>query len=120
MFARKRTATRFLLLAGVLFSQVGCVALNIPSQRFHDATDQGGLLGHWRGGGGGPVVQQDSTAGQFHDSGGICVDGGQLEVDPFDPTLDVYGYPKQPEIPWPRFHPVPSRPILGNLGNISQ
>jgi hypothetical protein len=49
----------------------------------------------------------------FHDSGGLCLDGGPLEVDPFDCSLDVNGNPKQPEIPWPRFQPVPTRPVFG-------
>ncbi len=119
MLAQKRTAIRFLLLAGVLLSQVGCVALNIPSHRFHDAADHGGLLGHWRGGGGPPVASESSfateTSGEFHGASGICMDGGPLEADPFDPTLDVNGNPKQPEIPWPRFHPVPSRPVFGTI-----
>lgn len=119
MLAQKRTAIRFLFLAGVLLSQVGCVALNIPSRRFHDENDHGGLLGHWRGGGGRPLAHESSfateTSGEFHGSSGICMDGGPLEVDPFDPTLDVNGNPKQPEIPWPRFHPVPSRPVFGSI-----
>lgn len=122
MLAQKRTSIRFLFLAGVLLSQVGCVALNIPSHRFHDPGDHGGLLGHWRHGGPDAhrgTVTEVSTArgnpGEFHGSSGICLDGGPLEVDPFDPTLDVNGNPKQPEIPWPRFHPVPTRPVFGAI-----
>lgn len=119
MLAKKRAAKRFLLLVGVLLSQVGCVALNIPSQRFHDATDQGGLLGHWRGSSGRPIADnrliESGTASEFHGSSGICVDGGPLDVDPFDPTLDVDGNPKQPEVPWPRYHPVPTRPVFGTI-----
>lgn len=123
MLAQKRTATRFLFLAGVLLSQVGCVALNIPSHRFHDASDHGGLFGDWRDGGGpvthGATVSEISAAHgnscELHGSSRICLDGGPLEVDPFDPTLDVNGNPKQPEIPWPRFFPVPTRPVFGAI-----
>jgi hypothetical protein len=34
-------------------------------------------------------------------------------VDPCDPSLDVNGVPKKPDVPWPRFHPVPTRPVFG-------
>lgn len=121
------------LAALLLLSQVGCVALNIPSHRFHDPTDHGGLLGHWRTGGHGDPIGSGTThsggsidnsihtphaihADPCHQTAGFCLDGGPLEADPFDPTLDANGNPRKPEVPWPRFHPVPSRPVFGSVG----
>ena len=105
-----------LCLLGLL-SQAGCVALNIPSQRFHDTDDRGGPLGHLDG---------PRSLFKFHESDNqapiehchqpaapVCLDGGPLEADPFDSSLDIHGQPKPPEIPWPRFHPVPTRPVFG-------
>ncbi|GAA5507847.1 hypothetical protein [Novipirellula caenicola] len=40
-------------------------------------------------------------------------DGGALTVDPFDSSVGQDGSIKPPEIPWPRFHPVPTRPVFG-------
>jgi len=110
MLGQKRIPT-LLFLLGTLIPQIGCVALNIPSQRLHDPADHGGLFGHWRN-------VEDPNAGhhvshELHHSGGFCIDGGPLEVDPLDPSLDFNGNPKQPEVPWPRFHPVPTRPVFG-------
>lgn len=113
MLGQKRILL-LLFLVGTLLTQVGCVALNIPSQRFHDPADHGGLFGHWRSGHSQNTPHPPSR--EFHGSSGFCIDGGPLEVDPFDPSLDVNGNPKQPEVPWPRFHPVPTRPVFGISG----
>ena len=119
MPGEKRFLILFLSLP-ILLSQVGCVALNIPSRRFHDPTDHGGLFGHWRRGDVGCVDgscvanEHGFHACQSSAAGGFCLDGGPLEVDPFDPNLDVDGNPKPPEVPWPRFHPVPTRPVYGS------
>ncbi|GAA4463808.1 hypothetical protein [Novipirellula rosea] len=40
-------------------------------------------------------------------------DGGALAVDPFDSSVEQDGSIKAPEIPWPRFHPMPTRPVFG-------
>jgi hypothetical protein len=98
-----------LLLLPALLCQAGCIAMNIPSQRFHDPDDHGGLLGHWRTGGNACGLHHQPGHGH---GGGPCLDGGPLEVDPFDPNVDADGQPKPPEVPWPRFHPVPTRPVF--------
>lgn len=119
-----------LMLFAAVAPQLGCVALNIPSERFGDPGDNGGLFGHWRSGGRShlqphdvgadgsslPGGHCDPHAHPVHDGvmhQGVLIDGGPLEVDPFDPSVDVDGNRKQPEIPWPRFHPVPTRPVFG-------
>ncbi len=129
----------FLVLA-LLLMQVGCVALNIPSERLHDPTDNGGILGPWRK----AHIKQahhesaevavmhvgDDRVGLAHSasveigagvhghvSDAHCTSsfcetdclGGPLEEDPFGDEKK----PAPPEIPWPRFHPVPTRPIFG-------
>jgi hypothetical protein len=35
-------------------------------------------------------------------------------VDPFDTESGEFADAKKDEIPWPRFHPIPTRPIYGN------
>ena len=94
------------------FAQVGCVALNIPSQRHHDPGDQGGLFGSW-GGDHRSEACRDPLQGQD-----ACVEGGgsscgaatcqSCDFEGVDPEV------KLPEIPWPRFHPVPTRPVFGS------
>ncbi len=124
-----------LLLLGLL-SQAGCVALNIPSERVHDDADGGGVLGHWRG----TLVTKDTISGEFHEPGRIdssasgpiacdrclgdttaeeCSSGGCFsDCDgEFDSLCEEdEGKPKPPEIPWPRFHPIPTRPVFGGRG----
>jgi hypothetical protein len=104
--------TLVVLLFGAFLSLPGCVALNIPSQRFEDSEDHGGVLGPWRKHG--HLAVGDSSHPQHCDDGAFAIDGGPLEIDPFDPTLDLDGTPKQPDVPWPRFHPVPTRPVFGS------
>jgi hypothetical protein len=105
MLCQKRIISLSVFL-GMLLTQVGCVALNIPSQRFHDPADKGGLFGHWNSNHGHNA--HHSTSHEFHDSCGPCLDGGPLEEDPLEQV------PAEPEVPWPRFHPVPTRPIFGS------
>lgn len=98
------------MFATALAGQVGCVALNIPSQRFHDPSDHGGVLGDWKqelGHFGAPGSES------YYEQTTDCIDGGPLDFDPLDPTLDEQGNQRQPEIPWPRYHPVPTRPVFG-------
>lgn len=129
MFAKYRTRIRLMLMAALLLSQAGCVALNIPSERLHDPGDHGGLFGPWRRGDGqwsapsSPMnhshLMENSlwieghSPNQFHGPEGQCLDGVPTDADLCDPALDVNGHPKQPQVPWPRFHPVPTRPVFG-------
>lgn len=102
-----------MLLIATLALQTGCVALNIPSERFQDANDHGGVLGHWRQHGhlASPIGADHQHGQPIH--GHCSLDGGPLEVDPFGPDPESRGKPKEPEVPWPRFHPVPTRPVFG-------
>jgi len=97
------------LLATGSVATSGCVALSIPSKRFHDPQDHGGLFGDFRKGGSSGVpghpVQLD---------GHFC--------DAFD-EQDEFGtgghaHPKAPEIPWPRYHPVPTRPVFSGYSGM--
>ncbi len=110
MRGQRRFLSVILILLGL--SQAGCVALNIPSHRFHDPTDRGGLLGDWR---------QAESAAMFHGEVGVetvphlshptdaqVIDDGLLDQQPFG----CESAPKQPDVPWPRFHPVPTRPVF--------
>ena len=38
-----------------------------------------------------------------------CATEGYL----YDPSMDEHNQPDTPEAPWPRFHPLPTRPVLG-------
>lgn len=105
----------------------GCVALNLPSERYNDPTDHGGIFGGWETG----VVDPAATAANHHSANhhsvnGIdhvaakiessvdCIGGESLDVDPFDTANGEYAKPPEPpEVPWPRFHPVPTRPVFG-------
>lgn len=44
----------------------------------------------------------------------MTTDPGALTVDPFDTTQGEYAATPPEEVPWPRFHPLPTRPIFGN------
>lgn len=78
----------------------GCIALNIPSQRYSDPNDRGGPLGPWKRG-----AEPACAPG-----GSGCSTNGTFLDEPFasDP-VDVV--PAAEEIPWPKFHPVPTRPM---------
>lgn len=132
-----RSLTRCLLIC-VLASTSGCVALGVPSKRMHDPDDHGGLLGDWRRGrphtaaqhtqslieDGAVIVPTDghgvmcASTGPMHQGdigqvGSGVIDGVMpLDLDPV--TGGVHAEPeKPPEVPWPRFHPVPTRPVFG-------
>jgi hypothetical protein len=103
-----------------LTTQFGCVALSIPSERLHDPGDHGGLFGDWNHDVDHNVDQVGAcTDGHCEDPSrclvGMPCDGGPLDSDPLDPMLDLDGNPKKNEekVPWPRFHPVPTRPVFG-------
>ncbi len=113
MLAQKRISDTISIAGGHRSPKSVVSRLNIPSHRFHDASRPRWIAGAWRwrcrpgcsGGDGSRSVQLPRASGRDVGSSGICLDGGPLEVDPFDPSLDVNGNPKQPEMPWPRFHP---------------
>ncbi|TWT79915.1 hypothetical protein CA13_13250 [Planctomycetes bacterium CA13] len=124
-------AVSLLLCAGFILVQGGCVALNIPSERIADPTDGGGMFGDWNKGQHRGAANQGPRPTTFADGSEIAFDCddlgcksdgegmnrefgcGPLEVDPFDDSVDQSGVVKPPEIPWPRFHPVPTRPVFG-------
>ncbi len=139
----RRFRAGMLLLVGsmCLLTQGGCVALNIPSQRFHDNHDRGGPLGHLKGdhtlrldgivgsaisGRRGKVTDPGHNDSGHHDPGHqnlglqspghhascLCMQCG--DHDEFsDPSVAGPSAGKLPDVPWPRFHPVPTRPVFG-------
>ncbi|TWU22180.1 hypothetical protein Pla52o_32350 [Novipirellula galeiformis] len=123
----------FVLGLGLISISGGCVALNIPSERIADPEDGGGVLGDWKknrskraattlhhafsgveGEGG---IHSQAIHSQAMDQCDVpseqYIDGGALGVDPFDTSVEQDGSLKAPEIPWPRFHPMPTRPVFG-------
>ncbi|MBB3205340.1 hypothetical protein FHS27_001140 [Rhodopirellula rubra] len=96
----------------------GCLALGIPSERIHDPADRGGLLGDWNSDvqyGPAEMAQELLHEGAVltsPDEGVFCSDVSPLDVSPKTGCLKE---PKEkpPEVPWPRFHPVPTRPVFG-------
>lgn len=129
------------LFLGFIVAQSGCVAMNIPSQRLHDPDDQGGLFGHWKHAkyrqpdlvnsvpGMDPIAVERAAdiANQttfpaeayVGDVDGTCLDSGCAgcsECDMYDPLATAEKKPEAPEIPWPKFHPVPTRPIYAPHG----
>ncbi len=104
-------------MAVFMLLQTGCLALNIPSQRNHDANDSGGILGAWEDPARPGRVLKEILMGPPPESDlGSCDD-----VDPFG--SEAYGSdytggphpsePAPPEVPWPKYHPVPTRPVFG-------
>jgi hypothetical protein len=112
---------RSLSIAGWLCLCVGssgCVALGIPSERFHDPADAGGLLGDWKRDyvyGPGEVTAELAQQGAViaTPDGVFCGDGATLDTPPLGCTGTAQAKP--PEVPWPRFHPVPTRPVFGKV-----
>ena len=112
------------LRVGFLLTLVhsGCVALNLPSERYHDPRDHGGIFGSWKTNAVDPAATNAFSQppnGIDHATGTIgstvdCIGGESLSVNPFDTTQGEYAKPPEPpEVPWPRFHPVPTRPVFG-------
>ncbi|QDV64329.1 hypothetical protein [Crateriforma conspicua] len=115
----------------------GCVALNIPSYRHLDPHDDGGVFGGWnqpkRLGvpidtpvpGDSSVIASDRSdapmgCGPTGHCGGVHgpVGGpGSFEDECFGAPIGMDGggdVPvEKPEVPWPKFHPVPTRPVFG-------
>ncbi|MEM6691549.1 MAG: hypothetical protein AAF664_19125 [Planctomycetota bacterium] len=74
--------------------------MNIPSQRYADPSDRGGPLGPWK------RDQQPAC----EPTGAGCLIDSEFMDESFeaDPATVV---PEAEEIPWPKFHPVPTRPM---------
>lgn len=112
------------LIAACLFAMSGCVALSIPSKRFHDPQDRGGVLGDFRGGGSHGMsvnaVDGDHFMGDSEHPSSCTENGcsgtcGNGSYDDFDEDADFGSgghHRKTPEVPWPRYHPVPTRPVF--------
>ncbi len=96
----------------------GCVVLGIPSERFHDPADAGGLLGDWKRDqvyGPSEVAAELAQQGVViatHD-GVFCGDEAALDAPPNGCSGTIPA--RLPEVPWPRFHPVPTRPVFGTV-----
>ena len=134
------------LIVLMLSNVVGCVALNIPSKRQFDPADRGGVFGPWTHGG---STQPESYGAECNAAGcnaagcnaaghnvagdgfvitgdgsspatmgdGVCLDGGPLGEDPH---FEMDNAPPPESVPWPRFHPVPTRPLLsGKPGHLA-
>lgn len=98
----KRRSLLALILAGLNTVLGGCVAMNIPSVRYADSSDRGGLLGPQRPAGSTTYASggcDSSSCGAFTGDGD-SVNGHEVEEPPV------------PQIPWPRFHPLPTRPVF--------
>jgi len=90
----------------------GCVAMNIPSVRYDDPDDRGGPFG--------PQKKTDPETIAMHMDGGqswdasgpaSCVDC--VDDDSWDGAGAEHSE-KPPEVPWPRFHPLPTRPVFSS------
>jgi len=110
---------RLLVLISIAGVSSGCVALSIPSQRFHDPADRGGIFGDFRGGG-----QRQGTSGAGHGrhaASEFCGDadctacGSSLYATEEELHDDERHHEKPPEVPWPRYHPVPTRPVFSGF-----
>jgi hypothetical protein len=112
------------LMATGLVATSGCVAIGIPSKRFHDPQDHGGLFGDFRKGGASGMPDRPAQHdGHFCDGTGVagqctqrcCAGAGGHDghFDEQDGWGDGgHGHSKAPEVPWPRYHPVPTRPVF--------
>ncbi|MEM6979873.1 MAG: hypothetical protein AAF539_09385 [Planctomycetota bacterium] len=110
----------------VLLLSGGCLALGVPSERYHDPADRGGLFSDFQ--------PSPETMGQPIPShaDALIATGAVLtpempgcvscdmppDTSPYPLEMDVTGSkheeapPEPPKVPWPKFHPVPTRPIL--------
>lgn len=86
----------------------GCVALNIPSVRYDDPEDRGGLFGPHRKTDASAVPELTDVSG-LADGRHACTSGSE--------DLEIADPPKPPEVPWPRFHPLPTRPVFAPLAH---
>ncbi len=83
----------------------GCIAFNIPSVRYDDPDDRGGMLG--------PQQKRDpaelAVLAEQHRAGSRSCLGGTVVNDL---NIDEVKAEQPPEVPWPRFHPLPTRPVF--------
>lgn len=77
------------------------MALNIPSVRYDDPTDRGGLLGPQR-----QMAPEELDALRSNASSAGC------QGCAADEELEALEQEAPPEVPWPRFHPLPTRPVF--------
>lgn len=99
-------------LASLSLLQTGCVALNIPSQRHHDPADSGGILGSWEDPARPGRVLKEILMGPPPEAGlDDCDDFHAFGSETFG--TEHAGEPETPEVPWPQYHPVPTRPVFG-------
>jgi hypothetical protein len=113
------------LIAVCLVAMSGCIALSIPSKRFHDPQDHGGLFGDFRRSGSANAMNPHAE-GEWSDSDPEqltqCTDehcsSMHCQGQQYDDEAE-YGdeghHPKPPNIPWPRYHPVPTRPVFSGF-----
>ena len=100
-------------------SAVGCIHPNIPSVR-GDLPAAGGA--HTFAPHPGPPAVYAAEGFVAGSSCGPRLPGGPVECPEDDPAvvrsgvladyLYDTGKPKEPDVPWPRFHPLPTRPVL--------
>ncbi len=87
--------------------------MGIPSVRYLDPEDRGGLLGPQRPAS--PAEVAEASGGQVivagSDAPASCLGcndlGGEGGCEDDEPE-------KPPEVPWPRFHPLPTRPVFSS------
>lgn len=130
-------------IAVTVVVQGGCVAMNIPSDQIFDRQDGGGIFGDWRDGTGrhphsSQSMELDQTLafenpksfGRQDQMGGFdlasstpCLGGTgdrqcfgadalPMGSSGFEHAGDRSAAPPA-EVPWPRFHPIPTRPVFG-------
>jgi len=85
----------------------GCLAMNIPSVRYQDPEDRGGILGaHKKQEPATLEAMAESQHSSIDSTSCGCIDCGEGEM------IDGEKPEKPPEVPWPRFHPLPTRPVF--------
>ena len=92
----------FIIGLGWVIASSGCVAINVPSRRFHDTNDRGGLLGPW-------------ASADCQTCGNEPIDGTEwLTESMVDDQIRVEAAQatKPDPVPWPRYHPIPTRPAF--------
>jgi len=121
-FCRPVSVLFALITTAWLLGTSGCIALSIPSERYHDPHDRGGLLGDFRRGSLSRTQHlsgDESFQGGFDNSsdctsvGCSALHGSRLQdSDLIDDEEFSLHKPKTVEVPWPRYHPVPTRPVF--------
>lgn len=91
---------RHLLVLLILLPPIGggCVALNLPSERYDDPETAAGQ-----------PAGIDSLFLWAPPRGGSAAAAPPSEAS--DPASEPHASGRLPAVPWPRFHPVPTRPV---------